>query len=52
MEKTLKMKTYKVRVLVVPPIYITKLTGEQPRYEMREIRGYTKKDAMKRAGIQ
>jgi len=48
----LKMHTFAVRVLVVPPIYKALLTGDKPRYEVREIEGYTLADAKRRAGIK
>ena len=41
-----------VRQLVVPPLLQQRLWGEKERYETRVIKGYTLKDAKKRAGIQ
>ncbi len=51
-EKTLQMKEFKVRVLVVPPKLDEALFGAKPYYETRVIKGYTLRDAKKRAGIQ
>lgn len=48
----LQMKTYRVRVLVVPTVLETQLTGAKAYYETREIQGYTLKDAKRKAGIR
>ena len=48
----LKMKTFTVRVAVVPTMVEVKLFGAKVKYETRKIEGYTLKDAKKRAGIQ
>ena len=47
----MSIKTFRVRVLIVPSIMETQLTGAQPYYETREIQGYTLQDAMRKAGI-
>lgn len=52
MENGLKLKKFKVRVLVVPPNLEVVLFGRKPYYETREIQGYSLKDAKKRAGIK
>jgi hypothetical protein len=44
----LEMRSFQVRVLVVPPL----IAGREPYYETRTIVGYTLKDAKRRAGIQ
>ena len=51
-DTAMQMKEFKVKVLVVPPLLQQRLWGEKERYETRVIKGYTLKDAKKRAGIQ
>lgn len=47
----LSMRKYRVKVMTVPPMYEVKAFGAETTFEMREIEGYTLKDAKERAGI-
>ena len=48
----LTMRTFTVRVAVIPTVLEQKLFGASVHYETKTITGYTLKDAKKRAGIQ
>lgn len=48
----LKMRTFKVEIIVVPTAYEVELYGAQPERKTVEIQGYTLKDAKRRAGIR
>ena len=48
----LAMRTYTVEVFVVPPLRETLITGKQVERKQMTIRGYTLRDAKRRAGIE
>jgi hypothetical protein len=47
----LKMRKYKVDIVIVPTVMEMRLYGAQMRRETVEIEGYTLEDAKRRAGI-
>lgn len=47
----LPLREYKVRVLIVPPNYEIALGISQVREELKTIKGYSLKDAKRKAGI-
>jgi hypothetical protein len=51
-DKTLKLRQFTVKVLIVPPLFMERLSLAQFRTETRVIQGYTLKDAKRRARIQ
>ncbi len=51
-EKTLQMKEFRVKVMTVPSNLEMLLAGAKIRTEWIVIKGYTLKDAKRRAGIQ
>lgn len=48
----IKMRKFKVSVLVVPTAVEAQLFGAKPERRIVEIEGYTLQDAKKRAGIK
>ena len=48
----LAMRTYTVEVYIVPPLRETLITGKQVERKQMTIRGYTLRDAKRRAGIE
>jgi hypothetical protein len=48
----LQIKTFTVRIAIVPTVLEQKLTGAQIEYKTVCIQGYTLADAKKRAGIR
>lgn len=51
-KKRLTMRDFKVTVIEVPPMIEVKLFGARPIRKTVTIKGYTLKDAKRRAGIQ
>jgi hypothetical protein len=49
--KPARLKTYTVRVAVVPSMLDVRLLGATVTYEDRKIKGTSREDAMNRAGI-
>lgn len=48
----LRMRTFTVDVLTTPPMFMVALGLLQPERKQMTIRGYTLKDAKRRAGIE
>ena len=52
-ERRLKMRAYEIQVAVVRPAWeVAMVGGPSTTYETRTIYGYTRLDAMHRAGIK
>jgi hypothetical protein len=51
METKPRLKTYTVRVAIVPSMFEVRVLGATVTYEDRKIQGTSRDDAMRRAGI-
>jgi hypothetical protein len=50
--KPARLKTYTVRVAIVPSVFEMRVLGSVVTYEDRKIKGTSREDAMRRAGIE